>query len=215
MCFLCLRSENPETLHWNQFEAEIDKADIGQVAKFSYLKELVEPKVRLTIEGLPFSTEGYERAKQILKTKYGKPSEVANAHIQGLMALPTIHGTQPWKIHEFYDKLVMNVQALETMGKLIEVNGYVRLTLDKLPGIRADLVRMDNDWQEWNSPSWLKPLERGVRGIQSFKESKLLVIVVTGHQEEKSFFKSSNKIEEENPVCTASQVITSPAIAKQ
>ena len=33
-----------------------------------------------------------------------------------------------------------NVQAFETMNKLKEINGYVRLTLDKLPGIRADLV---------------------------------------------------------------------------
>jgi len=50
---------------------------------------------------------------------------------------------------DFHDKLVINVQALDTMGKLVEVNGYVRLILDKLPGIRADLVRMDDDWQEW------------------------------------------------------------------
>ena len=41
-----------------------------------------------------------------------------------------------------------NVQVLETMGKLRELTGYVHLTLDKLPGIRADLVRMDDDWQE-------------------------------------------------------------------
>ena len=52
------------------------------------------------------------------------------------------------KIHEFYEKLVTNVQALETMGKLREMNGYVRMTLDKLIGIRADLVRTDDNWQE-------------------------------------------------------------------
>ena len=67
---------------WGQFEAEIDKSDIGQVAKFSYLKELLVPKVRAVIDGLPFNREGYTRAKNILMTKYGKPSEVANAHIQ-------------------------------------------------------------------------------------------------------------------------------------
>ena len=33
---------------WNQFEAEIDKADVAAITKFSYLKELVDPKVRLT-----------------------------------------------------------------------------------------------------------------------------------------------------------------------
>ena len=53
---------------WNQFEAEIDKSSISQISKFSYLKEMVVQKVRLTIDGLPFTVEGYERAKSILKS---------------------------------------------------------------------------------------------------------------------------------------------------
>ena len=65
---------------WEQFEAEIDKSDIGTLAKFSYLKDLLVPRVRATVDGLPFTSEGYVRAKNILKTKYGRPSEVANAH---------------------------------------------------------------------------------------------------------------------------------------
>ena len=35
---------------WSQFETEIDKAEITQVAKFSYLKELLVSKVRMSIE---------------------------------------------------------------------------------------------------------------------------------------------------------------------
>ena len=61
---------------WNQFEAEIDRSEIAGVTKFSYLKELLDPKVKTTIDGLPFTTEGYERAKNILKTKYGQTSEI-------------------------------------------------------------------------------------------------------------------------------------------
>ena len=48
---------------WSQFETEIDCADITTISKFSYLKELVIPKVRALIDVLPFSTEGYEKAK--------------------------------------------------------------------------------------------------------------------------------------------------------
>ena len=39
-------------------------------------------------------------------------------------------------IQEFYEKLTISVQALEKNEKSIK--DYVRLTLDKLPGIRAD-----------------------------------------------------------------------------
>ena len=54
------------------------------------------------------------------------------------------------KYDTFFEKLGISVQALETMNKLKELNGYFRLTLDKLLGIRADLVRLDDNWQEWD-----------------------------------------------------------------
>ena len=57
------------TRFWQQYEASIGAADIPNVTKFSYLKELLEPKIRALIEGLPLSSEGFERAKNILKTK--------------------------------------------------------------------------------------------------------------------------------------------------
>ena len=73
---------------WNQFEAEIDRTEVAAVTKFSYLKELVDPKVKTTIDGLPFTTEGYQRAKNILKSKYGQMSDIVNASVQNIMALP-------------------------------------------------------------------------------------------------------------------------------
>ena len=73
---------------WSQFETEIDCADITTVSKFSYLQELDIPKVRLLIDGLPFNTEGYERAKTIQKSKFGKVTcEVTNTHIQCIVSL--------------------------------------------------------------------------------------------------------------------------------
>lgn len=112
------------------------------------------------MDGLSFTPEGYERAKNILKTKYGKPSEVANAHTQEIIALPTVYGSQPSKIQEFYGNLVTNIQALETMGKIKEINGYVWVTLDKLPGVRADLVRLDDEWQDWGFPQMIEALRK-------------------------------------------------------
>ena len=143
---------------YSQFEIEIDRSRLASVSKFSYLKELVVPQVRSLIDGLPFTTEGYERAKRILKTKYGKDSEIINAHVKGIMDLPTLTGVKPSQIHSFYESLLSHVQALETMGKLTSVNGYVRLTTDKLPGIRSDLVRDDHDWQDWTFPELVEAL---------------------------------------------------------
>ena len=145
---------------WSKFETKIDKVTITQVAKFSYLKELLVPRVRSAVDGLPYNTEGYERAKTILIAKYRKPSEVTKAHIQSIIALPTVQGSQSARIYNFYEKLATNVQALDTMREIKEINGYVQVTLDKLPGIRDDLVRLDDNWHDWAFPQMLEALRK-------------------------------------------------------
>ena len=76
----------------------------------------MDPKVRSTIDGLPFTTEGYECAKNILKTKYGDDSQIVTAYVQNITYLPVIQGTNTSKIHDFYAKLLFNVQSLEIWG---------------------------------------------------------------------------------------------------
>ena len=83
-----------------------------------------------------------------LTSRYGKTNEVAPTHIQCITSLLVISNYNPNCIQEFYEKLTIIVQALETTKKLKDIKGYVRLTLDKLPGIRADLVRLDDNWQQ-------------------------------------------------------------------
>ena len=68
------------------------------------------------------------------------------------MVLSVITETNPRRINEFYEKLVTNIQTLESMGRKKDIRGNVRLTLDKLPGKRADLVRLDDNLQEWRFP---------------------------------------------------------------
>ena len=49
---------------------------------------MLPANVRSSIDSLPFSNEGYEPAKSILKLKYSKSSEVIIAHVQEIMGLP-------------------------------------------------------------------------------------------------------------------------------
>ena len=43
-----------------------------------------------------------------------------------------------------------NVQSLETLGKTSECKALVRGILNKLPGIKAELVQGKQDWQTWD-----------------------------------------------------------------
>ena len=82
------------------------------MSKFSFLKELVIPKVRLVIDSAPFTSEGYTRAKNILLTKYGKPSEVANAHVQNIMSLPQINNANPQNFFRLFRKITMQCASI-------------------------------------------------------------------------------------------------------
>ena len=153
------------TRFWNTFSEEIDRSELPGTSKFSYLKEYLGPKVRPLIESLPFNTEGYTRAKTILESRYGRTSEIVTAHIQKIMNLQTVNGTNPTKVNEFYETLLKNVQALETMGKLESVNGYVRMVLDRLPGIRSELYEMTTTGTSGNFLTWWNRFVNGLRGI--------------------------------------------------
>ena len=148
---------------WGQFTETIDKTGVASITKFSYLRELLDIKVRRTIEALPFTSEGYNRAKSILQEKYGKESEIIKAYTKEILELPLVSNANPRKISEFSEKLTYCVQALQTLKKLEQVNGVVSMTLDKLPAIRGDLVRTDPEWENWDFAKFSEAVRLWVR----------------------------------------------------
>ena len=75
---------------WGQFTKIIDKTSATPITKFPYLRELLEPRVKRTLEALPFNVEGYNCEKSILKEKFGKDSEIIKAYTSEILGLPTI-----------------------------------------------------------------------------------------------------------------------------
>ena len=176
---------------WNQFETEIEQQNhISSVTKYSYLKEFLVHHVRKLVDSLPFTSESYSRAKAILQDKFGKPTIVANTHINCIISLPVVFGSHPNKVHDFYEKLMSSVQALKTMRKLNKIKGYVRNTLAKLPGIRSDLVRLDDSWQDWRFCELVEALrkrtERNPKIIASEKNPKRDNVYLTKEREQKT-----------------------------
>lgn len=108
----------------NQFESETDRSELSAVSKFSLLKELILLKIRVIINGLPFISEGYTRAKIILISNYDKHREIANTHIRSIISFPHINTVNLFKIHEFPGKLLGSFQSLETMCNLKEIHGW-------------------------------------------------------------------------------------------
>ena len=62
---------------------------------------------------------------------------------------PLVTGTQTDRIHYFVEKLYASEQARDTTRKITYINGYVKTNLDKLPGIGANLGRLDDNLEDW------------------------------------------------------------------
>ena len=77
------------------FTEAVDKSPIAAITKLTYLLELLELNVKCSVESLPFTLEGYNRAKTILETKYGKESEIEKCSVKEILDLPNISGTDP------------------------------------------------------------------------------------------------------------------------
>ena len=121
----------------------------------------MEPKARVDIDGFPLNTEGYEKAKKkIIKEEYGTTSEVVNAYGNNILQLPTVTNADQNKVNSFYKTLLFNVQSLETLANIERVNGMTISVLDKLTGIKADLVRGQENWQDWDLPRLAEGLRK-------------------------------------------------------
>ena len=103
------------------------------ITKFTYLCELLDAKIKHAVDSLPFTTEGYNRAKSILQDRFGKESEIIKSYAKDILDLPYIPSSNPRKIRDFSERLNHCVQALQTMNKLSQVDGNVDLNtlLDK------------------------------------------------------------------------------------
>ena len=134
----------------NMFASQIDSKSISDAEKFEYLLELVNPKVRGRLSNLNPGSEGYKTAWERLKMEYGHNKLVIAAHMEEIINLQTVRGRNYDKVCQFYETLCKKYDALQTLGEEAMLKGLVVSTLSKLPQVKPDLVRIDDDWEYWN-----------------------------------------------------------------
>lgn len=134
----------------NMFVTQVHDKLITEQKKFGYLLEMVTPKVREKTANLKPGALGYKIAWGRLKKEYGETKLVVNAHMEKIINLPVVKGSNYSKIQEFYEKISKNYDALLTMGEASVLQGFVISTPNKLPQVKPDLVRTDDDWESWD-----------------------------------------------------------------
>ena len=65
-----------------------------------------------------------------------------NAHMEEIINLFPVKGFNYFRVQEFYEKLSRNYNALQALEEGQKLQGFVMTTLNKLPQIKPDLVRV-------------------------------------------------------------------------
>ena len=69
-------------------------------------------------------------------------------------------GTKYGRVKEFYDTLAINYETLRAMGAHKKV-GLVLFSLKKLPHVKPDITRNDENWQKWTYDQLHEELRNG------------------------------------------------------
>ena len=142
------------------FLRQSDSRPISDEEKFGYLLESVGPKVRDRIANLKPGTVGYKTAWERLKKEYGQTKVVVNAHMDEIINLTPARGSNYSKVQESYEKLSKNLDALLTLEEVEKLHRFVLATLNKLPQVKPDLVRVDENWEDWSMEDLIDALQR-------------------------------------------------------
>ena len=109
---------------------------------------MVNPNVRAKIANLKSGEIGYKIAWEKLKSDYGQSKLVVNAHLEEILNLPVVKGSNYLKIQEFIESASRNYYALLTMGEADMLWGFVTSTLNKIPQMRPNIVRTNENCKD-------------------------------------------------------------------
>ena len=95
------------------------------VTKFNHLLGLLKGDAMNLLKGLPVTAENYDKGKDLLQKRFGRKQVVIFAHVQTLLKLEIPEASSSSKLSQFYDRLAVNVRALESMGVSADQFGVV------------------------------------------------------------------------------------------
>ena len=103
---------------WDQFKSAVhENENISPIEKFSYLRSLLEEKAFSAISGLTLSSENYNQAIEILKSRYGNEQVLISAYMQKFVDIPKVKNSND--VHglrflcDSVDTSVRNLQSLK------------------------------------------------------------------------------------------------------
>ena len=102
---------------WQSFKVAVDENEsLSMVHKLNYLINSLEGIAYKTLEGLEITEENYQKAVDLLKTRFGKSQQVISAHMRELLNMQMSSNEKANNLRALYDNIQVHVRGLESLG---------------------------------------------------------------------------------------------------
>ena len=121
---------------WQSFKCAVDNNDsLSGVHKLTYLINSLEGPAFKALEGLEIVDENYEKATEILKTRFGKSQQIISAHMQELLNLQSHPSDKTNQLRSIYDNITVHIRGLESLGVSSEKYGslLIPVIMSRMP----------------------------------------------------------------------------------
>ena len=118
---------------WDVFESSVDKQNIPEVAKFSYLRGAFRGAAFMAISGISLTSENYQVAVAILKEKFGKKDSIIEMRYAKLQHL-SVSSNKFSDIKHTHDNIERVLRQLESQGEQVnQQKMLIHQILSKFP----------------------------------------------------------------------------------
>lgn len=117
---------------WDHFHSNIDCRDLPDVDKLLYLKSSLKGDALRTIEGLETTNKNYSIAITTLRERYGKESQIIDAHYAALYKIKTADYT-PADCRRTLNEVERHVRVLNSLGENTNHNHLRFIITEKFP----------------------------------------------------------------------------------
>ena len=103
--------------------------------------------------------DNYEKARDILVERYGNVQLIVSGHMNALIKLnKIINNTNAKELRELYDKVELNIRALNSVGINSEHFGslLIPIVLEKLPNMMRLQISRTLGKDNWNIDDFMK-----------------------------------------------------------
>ena len=109
---------------WDQFSTAIhENSSLSDIDRFNYLKRYLKGQASDTISGLTLSSEHYNDAIQLLKSRFGNPQVLISAHVESLLKASRIKNKEDIKgLRKLYNDIESCIRNLKTLN--LDITGY-------------------------------------------------------------------------------------------